>query len=324
MYAYGTELTFLAVAAVAFILNVTESTLILKARKRWKPFEKLLLSLSFADLIVATGTIVYCSLSLAGVEISGRRLQTEHFIYVLVLSEDFSVLHILMITVDRFIAVKYPIQHNMRMQGKLPTIFIIAVWVPVLALNGMLILIAAVTVKEKVMLTIKIFSVTFILLGICFAVAYRHMFLVVMEQAKTRSAGYNHDSSQQCHIKDFLFLNSCRRERTMLITCCLVLSSYVICVYPVSVEVLIASGKGNISTITQVLLLTNSALNPLVYFFKGIRDRRMRDSRRENLLKDVKSAQTTSSPLGTKKSEHEDDTYKTDKVLIVDLVNSKI
>ena len=305
----------MAVAAIAFILNITESALILKSRKRWKPFEKLLLSLSIADLIVATATIVYYSLALVGVTVKGRILSTDYFIYVLILSENYSVLHILIITVDRFMAVKYPIQHNMRMQGQLPNIFIAAVWVCVMIINGLFFLLAA-TAKGKVLLTFQVFSVMLILLGICFAIAYRHMFQVVISQAIKRAAAHTEGNNAHCPIKEILFLEQCRKERTMLITCCLVLSSYILCIYPASIETVIAKDTSDISSISKVLLLTNSALNPLVYFFKGYRERRMRDNRREQLMRDTRTTRITSSPQNMNRNEQEGDTYKMSTTLI--------
>lgn len=322
MHNNGSEFTFMAVAAIAFILNITESALILKSRKRWKPFEKLLLSLSIADLIVATATIVYYSLALVGVTVKGRKLSTEYFIYVIILSEDYSVLHILIITVDRFMAVKYPIKHNMRMQGQLPNIFIAVVWVSVMIINGLFLLLAA-TAKDKVLITIRVFSAMLILLGICFAVAYRHMFQVVISQAIKRSTAHTKDNNAHCPIKEILFLEECKKERTMLITCCLVLSSYIICIYPASIETLIAKETSDISSISKVLLLTNSALNPLVYFFKGYRERRMRDNRREYLMKDTRTTRLTSSPQNMRGSDQDDDTYKINTTLIKDLVENR-
>ena len=306
----------MVVAAIAFLLNTTESVLILKARKRWKPFEKILLSLSSADILVATATIVYYSLSIVGVTVKGRRLSAEYFIFVLLLSENYSLLHILVITIDRFMAVKNPIQHNMRMQGSLPNILITAIWGCALLSSGVVVLIAA-TAKSKLLLTIQSFSVALIIMGICFAFAYRHMFLVAIDHANQRSLKQK-EENHHCAIKDFFFLQECKRERMMLITCCLVLSSYVICIYPVSIETLIANDVGEISIVSQVLLLSNSALNPLVYFFKGFRERRLRESRRANLLKDAITANTTSSPQITIRKEQENDLHAATGKLMTD------
>ena len=303
---YGREIAFLVVAAVACILNITESILIIRQRKRWKPFDKLLLSLSAADQLVAMATIVYYSMSLAGVSVKGHELSTEYFVFVLVSSEDYSVLHITAITVDRFMAVKRPLQHNMRMQGKLPVLFIAAVWLSVLVLNGVFISIV-VAAHDKVMITVKVFSALLILLGISFAVAYRHMFQLVVKQASLRSRTNDSETNFRCQLKELLFLEKCRKERTMLITCCLVLSSYIICMYPIAVETLIATKSEEISVASQLLLVANSALNPIVYFFKGYRERRTRDERREQLLKDCNASYLTSSSKvkGTEKGKED-------------------
>lgn len=286
MYIHGLEIVYLTVGAIAFALNIAETILILRMRKRWKPFDKLLLSLSFADLLVAISTVIFCILWLLDVSVKGHQFSNEYFLLVLMSSEDYSLLHILAITVDRFFAVKYPLRHSMRMQGRLPVAMIAAIWISVVSIN-VIIITVAIKAHEKVLLTIKVFSVSLILLGICYAIAYWHMFKQVLTQARRRSKSYESEKNYRCQIKELLFQEKCKNERTMLMTCCLVLSSYIICMYPISVEALIAKSSIEvISPVSQLLLLSNSVLNPLVYFFKGYRERRMRESRHQHLLRE--------------------------------------
>ena len=262
------NLPFIAIALVALCLNIIEAILILKKRKNWKPFDRLLLSLSFADMLVCVVTLIFSFKPVAGVV----------FIHLLVCSGNFSVLHIIIITIDRFMAIKMPLQHNIRMKGKLPYVLIGAIW----AINIILVTIfgtISLVAKEAALPLIKAFAVLVLILGFCYGAAYKHMFNLVLIQAVKVRNKKDKEDNKKCCIKMILLNSNCRRERTMLITCILVVVSYIFCMYPVCIEVLIRKSMAEISMETQLLLLTNSIANPLVYFYKGLRDRRATESR---------------------------------------------
>lgn len=285
------EIVFFVVGGVAFVLNIVESTLILKMRKNWKHFDRLLLSLSIADLIVAIATIMANIGKIDGMPALGNLLSKRFFFIVLFTSQDYSVLHILAITVDRFMAVKHPLKHNMRMQGHFPAMTIAGIWVSVFALN--VVLISIITTYSNLLLPIgKAFSVLFILLGLCYAAAYRHIFRTALNQATRRSKKFTDEEHKNCSIKKVLLLEKCRNERNLLITCCLVLSSYLICMFPISVETLVKNSAEDITVISQLLLIGNSILNPIVYFFKGLRERRMKNVSYHRYMKNTTHGET--------------------------------
>lgn len=269
---------FIAVAGAAFILNIVEIILIIRMRKRWKPFDKMLLSFSFADLLVATVTIVYYVLWLCDVSIRGQKLSQSDFILLLLFSEESSLLHVLFITIDRFYAIRYPIQHNIKMKGRLPNIIIIAVWVYVALISSTLATFMFMWADAFAILA-KLYSVTIIALGICYALAYYKMFGMIL----SHSASVH--NVRKCQIRDVLHQDGCKRERGIFITSILVMLSYIICMYPISFEMLIRKKIENISSPTQVFLVTNSLLNPVVYFFKGYCDRLIKNSNRKSSTK---------------------------------------
>lgn len=266
---------FITVASVAWILNLVESVLIIRMRKTWKPFEKILLSLSFADQLVAIVTIVSCVMVLHDVKLTSDEDGVGYFIFLLLSSEDFSLLHILAITLDRFLAIKQPIKHHIRMQGRLPSIMIAVIWVAVTAFIAAVWAVAIIDTAPLPIL-LKFYSAVMILIGILYVFTYKHMFLTVLiRSAKAHNVA-------RCPIRQVLQNYSCKKERTLFMTCCLVLLSYIICMYPISIEILLRSRVTDLSAPSQMLLLSNSILNPMVYFYKGLCDRRVRNAESED------------------------------------------
>ena len=267
---------FSVVAAIALILNITESVLILRKRKRWKPFDKLLLSLSFADQLVSILTIIYLTLWYSEVTIYGHKFSSKSFLFLLLTTEDFSLLHILAITFDRLFAIKQPIKHNVKMQGRLPALIIAGIWTCVITFVSAVLSIMIFQKNEYVPPLVKAYSVLLIVFGICYAFAYKYMFdSVLTKSAKARN-------QRKCPLREVLTLDECKNQRNMFKTCILVLLSYIICMYPISIEILARKELKDLSIPSQVLLLANSVLNPLVYFYKGYSDRRVTQRNEES------------------------------------------
>lgn len=267
---------FLAVASIASALNLIESILMIKMRRTWKHFDKLLFSLSIADQLVATTTIVWYILRLLDIKMECIGSPTKIFLLVLVTSEDFSLSHVLAITVDRFFAIKQPIKHHIRMQGRLSSIIIALVWILVALFIAAVLALTLQFGKNGFSSLLKVYSGTMLFIGICYAFAYKKMVdMVLKHSARMHNVA-------KCPIKQVLGHEHCKAEKTMFITCCLVLLSYIICLYPISIELLARSNVEDLSTVSQLLLLSNSALNPLVYFYKGYTDRRNRQKKTED------------------------------------------
>ena len=289
------SIAFIAVATTAFILNIIESVLIIRMRKRWKPFDKMLLSMSFADQLVAAVTIIYNFLSLYHVSIGGCKISQHHFILLLIASEDFSLFHVLAITIDRFYAIKYPLKHNVKMRGKFPVIIILSIWVCVALVVS--IFATMLLLKENSFAFLaKIYSTLTIIIGICFIWAYKYMLEYVLSHTAQAQ------NTPKCNIRGILKHSSCKKERAMLMTSCLVVLSYIICIYPISVEMLIREKTKQISSATQILLVINSILNPLVYFFKGYCDQRIKQSIQKSSSKQESTSSQVKNELQGQKS----------------------
>lgn len=64
----------------------------------------------------------------------------------------------------------------------------------------------------------------------------------------------------------------CHEQRSLLITCSLVLACFMVCTLPFALETLLSDDRNHLNT--EVLLVINSFLNPLIYFFKGFLNRK--------------------------------------------------
>ena len=296
------ELTFLVVAAIAFVFNITEMILIIRERKKWKPFDKLLLSFSIADMVVAMSTIAYMVLVLNHITISGKQLTTAHLHIVILVSGDMSLLHILAITIDRYTAVRYPVQHKIRMQGWFVNALIAVVWGLCILLAGgylgVMVFLKRVNSKEY---CLKATAILLIIMGLIYAVLYVRMFKLVLHTNASlceRCKPEDVKPPPTCPIKTIIFASKCKKERNLMVTSMMVVTSYILCMYPFSINMLIVSGS-HVSFTSQLGLLINSAINPAVYFFKGYRERRIRNQKKHEVAKYGTETRKSSSPRNT-------------------------
>ena len=268
MCANEAEIVFIAGGVIGFILNIVEIMLILRLKKKLKTFEKLLLSLSIADVIVATTTVIFYALKKANVLSND---EGNLFIFFLLSTADIPLIHIFAITVDRFLAVKRPLQHNQRMQGKLPMLLITILWT--LSILNVITFIAITTkLHDIILIFIQIYGLLLLALGMFYAVVYAYMFrIVLLRRAKLQSD--NAMRLKICSMSHILFKRECKRERHMMVTSILVVVANIICTYPIFIEVQTVDGVKRVSSVTQLFLLASTICDPLVYFYKGLKER---------------------------------------------------
>ena len=298
------ELIFLVVAAIAFVLNITEMILIIRERKKWKPFDKLLLSFSIADMVVAISTIAYMVLVLNHITISDKQLTTAQLHIVILISGDMSLLHILAITIDRYTAVRYPMQHKIRMQGWLVNALIAVVWGLCILLAGgylgVMVFLKKINSKEY---CLKATAVLLIIMGLIYAALYVRMFKLVLHTNASLCDTCKPEDGKPpptCPIKTIIFASKCKKERNLMVTSMIVVASYILCMYPFSINMLAVSGS-HVSFPSKLGLLINSAINPAVYFFKGYRERRIRNQKKHEVAKYGTETRKSSSPRNTER-----------------------
>lgn len=110
--AYSTEedIAFLIVAVLILIANSAEIKLLMKRRRHFVPYEQLLLSLSVCDLLVgiSMGMFSIMDLITQREKVALKASGTIPLWGSLLLS----VLHIDLLTIDRYLAVSYPLRHK--------------------------------------------------------------------------------------------------------------------------------------------------------------------------------------------------------------------
>ncbi len=268
------ETILIVVGCLITILNLIEIAIIIKKRLNTslKPYEKLMLSLAISDLIVALAVVAFkaCDIILK----DPGWLNGDNFTLSLLFSLSFSVDNILPITVDRFLAVKYPISHRVLMTNRRTNAFIVIIWVlSVFTSATWAFFVLVIKIDLKILfLVVSTFLVAF---GIVMISVY--LFIIHVAVNRKRFTGGRPAQNHRQKFSSFFTDQEHKQERNILCTCCLVTLSYIACSYPFSIEVFARQGGDSISFASKLILFLNSAMNPLVYFFKGFLEKRVKE-----------------------------------------------
>ena len=259
------DVILIAVALAAVFLNIIEIVLILRIRKR-KAFDKLLLSLAVSD--AAVGMI------LSGMKIfhiakpqQSTLQSTSDRQKAFGLSVLFSVANLLAISVDRLLAVKYPIKHRMTLTSRRANIAIIVLWVVTSIFASLcgLIIFNWTRHLEYLINTVEVFFLGY---GILLIAIYSHIFYLVCKRKAPTASTNCETSTGRIRILALFTRRSLKSESTILFTGATVTATFIICTYPSAFEYLIKQAKV-FSFGSLLMLLLNSVLNPIIYFFKS-------------------------------------------------------
>ena len=265
-----------AIGAAVIIANALEIHIIRKKWQKITDFELILFNLAIADAL--TGVFY---LSLTGMEtyiyVQKELIKDKFLIAVyfhIIVSVIVSVNFVILIGTERMFAIKLPLQHRMfhmkrkRVCGAVASIWIITI-----------ILCAAVIATDQKLTNEKGQVVSFgsIYLGYVYGAVLSFQSVVVLV-LYTAVAVY-----VLRHRSRFMKLNrntikatketvtkSWKKERTTLIVCVLVVTTFFICTTPYSIRMY----KGESATVENLLLLSNSLINPFIYFFKMLIEKR--------------------------------------------------
>ena len=264
------DLTLIVLGALTTVLLICEIVLITRKKIKLKPFEKLLLSLAISDILVTVTVMIFkiFDFYLVKSDMTGE----DKFFVVLVLSITFSVGNIFAITIDRFLAVRFPLKHRVLMTGCRMNKLIVVIW----ALCCFSVIFFSIFVfvgkGDHAVLFIAV-SGTLLLYGILVLSVY--IYIVHMSMHRKVLIINNTGSVSHRQVAVCLFSPQFSAERNILYTCCLVTFSYIICSFPFAIEILIVQNALHISFASKLVLCLNSSTNPIVYFFKGYLERRM-------------------------------------------------
>ena len=122
------DIIILALSALIIIANIAEVHLLMRRRKHFKPYEQLLLSLSICDLLVGISMVFLSIMDLVVQSQAEKISHTAKKTMPLWCSILLSVLHINLLSIDRYIAVHYPLRHGVWVTKQRIASLIISTW----------------------------------------------------------------------------------------------------------------------------------------------------------------------------------------------------
>ena len=256
------DIILAVVALAAALLNIIEILLILRIRKR-KAFDKLLLSLAVSDAAIGMILSAYKIFEI----LKSQQLPMNHRPTVFGLSVSFSIANLLAISVDRLLAVKYPIKHRMMLTSKRANIAIVVLWILtsiVASLCGLI----ALKWRRHLNFLLNITQVLLLGYGILLIAIYSHIFYLVCKRKVPTASTNGETSTVRTRILALFTRRSLKSESTILFTGATVTATFIICTYPSAIEFLIKQTT-KFSFRSVLMLLLNSVLNPIIYFFKS-------------------------------------------------------
>ena len=250
---------FIFIGLVAVVLNSVEIHFTSKKMHALKPHDQLVLSLACSDLLNGLYSITF--------GIYGLTVQSniDRDVVLLVAAFNFTSLNLLAIGYDRFIAIRFPIKHHMKLTEKRMKIAILVMWfgllvfvilIPViLAMTG----IASAVVSGYLAWLAKDWTVWF---GSTMTAHYIAIIIITLK----RRAKLNNQSS-------LVEARATKREITLIWICIFSFGYYIASAFPFTIHLMITLKP---SLGLACLLLTNTIVNPIVYLVKAYKDDRQR------------------------------------------------
>ena len=261
----GGESVFIILSLITAILNVYEIVLIARCKNR-KAFDKFLLSLAVSDILVALSVASFKIVDLATCNTIAW-LERENFANMFLISAPFSVTNLIAITADRFLAVRFPIQHRILSTKRRVYVAIVITW----SLGIVSIAIFCVIQfkwEEKIEITLYIASVYLLAFGVMMIVVYVNIFYLICKRTVPGKTARGKEQVRT-RIPALVLKGPNITERGVILTGAIVTISFIICTYPFAFNLLIQQSVGKISMVPKALILLNSLFNPLIYFFKS-------------------------------------------------------
>ena len=250
------------------VLNIAEIVVLLKkGRKRKKP-ENLILSLSWADFFVGLVYIIFGaakimldynpkSRTLLKVAKNTRLL----FTFTIVVS----VLHILVIAMERFYAVTRPFQYRTVVTMKRMVFIILAIWIFSLAVIALLAFVPRVLTLPKAKIQ-RYLGWFIIVTATVMILVYGYLAYTLLNGFQTKlSKGSSNETSKKISYAD---------QKRDTIFCICIVAAFTLCSFLSAVGWLLPKGvdrkaKDLTKTIGLFLLVSNSFINPILYFWKS-------------------------------------------------------
>ena len=262
----GGKIIFITLSFIIVTLNISEIVLILRRKKR-KAFDKFLLSLAASDILVALSV---ASFKLADLVTSNTVLWLigQNYVNILLLSIKFSIFNLIAITADRLLAVRFPIKHRILSTEWRVNAVIVTIW-SLCIVSVTILSVIQFRKKNQIELVLNIASGFILLFGLVMTMVYINIFHLICKRrlpSKTKMG----QESKGLNRRLSLFPKGVNMtERGVILTGAIVTASFIICTYPFAVVFFITQSSKKISVVFKILVVLNSLLNPLIYFFKS-------------------------------------------------------
>lgn len=259
--------TVYSISLAAIILNGIEIKIIAQIIRKATDFEIILLNLAFADIL---SSLIFISVSATSHYAYVEKVNLQGAFHWLMAIAFFavstSVSFVIAIGIERFFAIKLPLQHRLWHTGKAKLIkCVCATWLLNVILTASAIILdyslrgkghqfksETVSLIYAAVLT---FSLTFILIIYSWVL---HLML------KRSIISFNFDK-KEVKINPKLIKKTLKKERSSIIVCTLVVTSFLACYTPVAV----CFFQARATTAAVIMVKMSAVLNPIIYFFKG-------------------------------------------------------
>ena len=260
------DIVFAVIGLCIIVLNITEINFIFKIKCK-KTFDKLLLSLAISDAVVGLSVALFKFFDLNLRSNSLKWSEERTFLHLFMFSLSFSLSNLLAITIDRYLAVKFPIKHRVLATARRSNIAILILWLAsfvVLLINALII----VTGDGSDEYFLEVLSIAVLITGIILISIYTSI-LYSIYRTRIKASGEGQDSRSHWQDMVLAFRTSGTAERSVFISSCFVSFSFIISSYPFAIEYLVVRSGKNVSYLSKLCILLNSLLNPFTYFFKS-------------------------------------------------------
>ncbi|XP_065070154.1 tachykinin-like peptides receptor 86C [Rhopilema esculentum] len=295
------------IGAAVIIANALEIHIIRKKWQKITDFELILFNLAIADAF--TGVFY---LSLAGMEtyiyVQKKIIKDKFLVAVyfhIIVSVIVSVNFVILIGTERLFAIRLPLQHRMfHMKRRRVCGAVASIWIITIILCAVVIATDQKLTNEKG----QIVSFGSLYLGYVYGAVLTFQSVVVLVlytgvavnvlRHRSRFIKLNRNTIKATRKT---VTKSWKKERTILIVCVLVVTSFLICTTPYAIRMY----RGESATVENLLLLSNSLINPFIYFFKMLIEKRHFRKRalsaRKGITETIKMSSTKKENMGQAK-----------------------
>ena len=266
------------IASIAILLNGLEIKLIARKIKKATDFEIVLLNLAIADLV---NSILFVVLTVITQNCTnGKELQYDNKLFLIIAILDFSLTvsmsFVAVIGIERFFAIKLPLQHRLwHLKRKRLVKYLLLTWVLGILLTVCL-TIAEFLQEHKIpdkittvdaYVTAGVFTVGIVLILVVYTWV---LYLMILRSLKL----FNLDNTA-LRINKTRTREAMKKEKSSIGTCILVVVSFLVCNLPLVIDLF----QMQITMTSTILLSLSGVLNPLTYFFKGYLEKQYAKSR---------------------------------------------